>query len=55
MRYLGDVASKTGIYHIKQLCIIEMLARTLKGTLNTSISRKILSHRSKIESLNFEL
>jgi len=31
MRYLGAVAEQSSLYHVKELCIIEMLARTLKN------------------------
>jgi len=31
MRYLGVVAEQSTLYHVKELCVIEMLARTFKN------------------------
>ena len=33
MRYLGRVAEETELLHVKEICIIEMVARTLKRML----------------------
>ena len=30
MRFLGVVASETSLLHVKEICVVEMIARTLK-------------------------
>lgn len=49
MRYLGTVASACSIPHIKDICITEMFARTLKRMFNTQISQEILDHNQRHE------
>jgi hypothetical protein len=44
MRYLGRVASTAELPHVKDICITEMVARTLKRLFNTQISGLVLSH-----------
>lgn len=48
MRYLGWVASKSELPHVKDICINEMVARTLKRLFNTQISSLILNHQEAI-------
>ena len=38
MRYLGRVAQLSKLKHVKDLCITDMLARTLKRIFNSAIS-----------------
>jgi hypothetical protein len=54
MRYLGEVAKETNMTHVKEICLVEMCARTLKVILNTEVARKILEHRDEIRALVFE-
>jgi hypothetical protein len=54
MRYLGEVATQTSMTHIKEICVIEMCARTLKVILNMEISRKILKHRDLVRELEYK-
>ena len=42
MRYLGDVAKLSKLKHVTDLCITEILARTLKRFFNTACSNLIL-------------
>ena len=42
MRYLGVVAEQSTLNHVKECCIIEMLARTLKGILQKQLSERIM-------------
>lgn len=42
MRYLGDVAKLSKLKHVTDLCITEMLARTLKRFFNTACSNLVL-------------
>jgi len=44
MRYLGNVAEQSKLKHVKDLCVTEMLARTLKRTFNTALSQLILTN-----------
>jgi len=55
MRYLGEVALQASLHHVKEICRIEMIARTLKRILNTQMSRKILNLRNLIQSLSNEI
>lgn len=48
MRYLGWVASKSELTHVKDICIIEMVARTLKRLFNTQITSLILNQQEAI-------
>ena len=48
MRYLGWVASKSELPHVKDICINEMVARTLKRLFNTQISSLILNHQEAL-------
>ena len=45
MRYLGLVATKSELPHVKDICITEMIGRTLKRVFNTQISSLILNHQ----------
>lgn len=47
MRYLGKVAQKSTLKHVKDLCVTEMLARTLKRIFNKAISEQILKHQER--------
>ena len=51
MRYLGEVARLSKLKHVKDLCVTEMLARTLKRFFNTSCSRLILNNCRQREDL----
>lgn len=55
MRYLGSVYHLTASPHIRDVCCVEMTARTLKRILNTQISDQILArsdrHRGVIDQL----
>ena len=42
MRYLGKVARLSRLKHVTDLCITEMLARTLKRFFNTACSNLML-------------
>ena len=44
MRYLGEVAQRSKLKHVKDVCITEMLARTLKRIFNSALSSLILSN-----------
>lgn len=41
MRHLGKVAQLSKLKHVKDMCITDMLARTLKRIFNTAISQLI--------------
>jgi len=41
MRYLGEVAKATSLTQVRDLCITEMVARTLKNILNEELPEKI--------------
>ena len=47
MRYLGKVAQKSTLKHVKDLCVTEMLARTLKRIFNKALSEQILKHQER--------
>jgi len=53
MRYLGLVAEQSILTHVKECCVVEMLARTLKNILNEVLADKILtfSHEPDQKSL----
>lgn len=51
MRYLGAVAQLSRLKHVKDLCITEMLARTLKRFFNTACSRMVLQSSRDSEDL----
>ena len=42
MRYLGEVANLSKLKHVKDLCVADMLARTLKRFFNTVCSNMML-------------
>jgi len=48
MRYLGLVANLSGLPHIIDICITEMVARTLKRIFNAHVSSSILEHQDRI-------
>ena len=52
MRYLGDVAKLSKLKHVKDLCITEILARTLKRFFNTACSNLVLQTARDAEELN---
>ena len=41
MRYLGLVTEAAKLQHVKEICIIEMLARSAKYIFNKSVAMKI--------------
>jgi hypothetical protein len=47
MRYLGRVATETELLHIKEICMIEMIARTLKRMLQTQLAAKVIELRNQ--------
>jgi hypothetical protein len=51
MRYLGAIAKQTTLTHVREICEIEMIARTLKEILNSTVSSYILKQRYKYEQL----
>lgn len=51
MRYLGWVALKAELPHVKDICITEMVARTLKRLFNTQISGLVLNNQDKIKQV----
>ena len=52
MRYIGYVAQYSTLYHVKDICINEMIARVLKRLLNSEISNSIKETRP--ENLSVE-
>lgn len=52
MRYLGWVTQKSELPHVKDICIIEMIARTLKRLFNKIISANILNHQEHVMLLH---
>lgn len=42
MRHLGKVTEKTGLPHIKEICIVEMAARSSKKILRSILNEYIL-------------
>ena len=47
MRYLGKVAELSKLKHVKDLCITEMLARSLKRIFNSAMSQLILNNQER--------
>jgi hypothetical protein len=52
MRYLGLVALYSNLYHVKDICINEMLARILKQLLNSVIAEMIKKEKEPAEPEN---
>ena len=52
MRYLSHVCVLTGVPHVKDLCVTEMLARTFKNIINTKLSELLLEN--KLEYVGLE-
>ena len=55
MRYLGDIASLSKFRHVKDLCITDMFARTLKRLFNSQLSNQILNQNQREEEIAREL
>ncbi len=51
MRYLGLVTSLSLSPHIQDICITEMVARTLKRIFNTQISGNILRNQERMKEI----
>lgn len=49
MRYLGVVALESVCSHIKDICVTDMIARTLKRILNQQISELILENQKNLD------
>lgn len=47
MRYLGKVAELSKLKHVKDLCITEMLARSLKRIFNQAMSQLIQNNKTR--------
>jgi hypothetical protein len=45
MRYLSHICVLTHVPHVKDICVIEMLARTCKNIINTKMSELILENK----------
>ena len=54
MRYLSHVLVLSQVQHVKELCIVDMLARTVKNILNRNFSELILENQTEHESLRQE-
>ena len=48
MRYLGLVTDLCQSPHIRDICLTEMAARTLKRMLNQTVSQNILEYQEEI-------
>lgn len=55
MRYLGQVAFICASPHIKDICLTEMFARTLKRIFNTQVSQNILENQQHLHDVAEEL
>lgn len=55
MRYLGLVCSLSSSPHIQDICITEMVARTLKRIFNTHISLQILKNQENLVQIAHDL
>lgn len=55
MRYLGRICELTKLPHIREMVIIEMLARTCKDILNENMRRAILDAHDRVESIIHDL
>ena len=55
MRYLGYVARMSSLDHIKQICVIEMLARTMKRIFNCQISDTLRENAKEQEKEEFNM
>ena len=51
MRYLSHVAVLSQIPHVKQICVTEMLARTIKNIINYQLSQIILENKEDHKQL----
>ena len=51
MRYLSYVCVSSTSNHIREICITEMLARTIKNIINTSLSNMILDNEKQHNEL----
>ena len=41
MRYLGTVASKASLLHVRTICTVEMIARTIKQLVHNMMNNLI--------------
>ena len=55
MRYLGRVAELSKLKHVKDICITEMLARSLKRIFNAAVSWMIIRHQDRKRECEEEL
>lgn len=51
-RYLGLIAHRTGLPHIKDLCLVEIIARTCKRLLFQQLAELIMENAEEIQSDN---
>ena len=51
MRYLGHVLVRSQAPHIKEICVVDMLARTCKNMLNRNLAELIIENRVEHEQL----
>ncbi len=47
MRYLGTVATKASLLHVRTICIVEMLSRTIKRMVHNMVNNLIREVYSK--------
>ena len=45
MRYLGHICLLTSYKHIREICVTEMLARTIKNVFNTKLSELLMENQ----------
>ena len=55
MRYLGEIANKSKLRHVKDLCITDMFARTLKRLFSSQLSESILHYQKRQYEIKQEI